>query len=364
MAAPLRIAGKKIVSAALVTLCALLLASPLGAASGARKASNTAVAVPVITMDGGRRLEFVSAFSSEKELNPKRSFWKRALDFVAGPPDYGRLIRPYGITTDSRGRIIVSDPGAMAVHIFDFEKKKYRRLQRGKGQDILSPIGVATDAQDNIYVTDSRSGRIFVFDAEGKFRRFIGSIAKNEGFFKRATGIAIDKQQGELFVADTLRDKIFVMDLQGHVLREFGRPGSGPGEFNFPTELVLQGSELLIVDAMNFRVQILDRQGRFLGQFGERGADMGTLFRPKGIAVDSEGDIYLVDALLEAVQVFGRNGTLLYTFGKTGGGPGEMQLPSGLWINASDRIYVADSYNQRVQIFQFISARRATGDQH
>jgi DNA-binding beta-propeller fold protein YncE len=346
----------------LVLLCALFVLLP--SASGARKNSSTAALVPVITMDGGRRLEFVSAFSSEKELNPNRSFWKRALDFVAGPPDYGKLIRPYGITTDSRGRIIVTDPGAMAVHIFDFEKKKYRRLERGKGQDLLSPIGVATDADDNIYVTDSRSGRIFVFDADGKFRRFIGAVAKNEGFFKRATGIAIDKQQGELFVSDTLRHKIFVMDLQGHMRREVGRPGAGPGEFNFPTELVLRGSELFVVDAMNFRVQVLDRQGGYLTQFGEAGAGTGRVFRPKGMGIDSEGSIYLVDALLEAVQVFSREGTLLYTFGASGGGPGELQLPSGLWINSADRVYVADSYNQRIQVFQFTSAKRTAGGQH
>lgn len=359
----MKIINSRIVSATLLFACALMLPTSLPG-SGTRLEAKTAVAVPVLTMDGGRRLEFVRAFSAEKELNPSRSFWKRALDFVAGPPDYRRLIRPYGITTDSRGRIIVTDPGAKAVHIFDFEKKKYHILEGGKGENFVSPIGVAVDAQDNIYVTDSRCGKIFVFDADGKFRRFVGQVTKSEGFFKRATGIAIDKQQAELFVSDTLRDKIFVMDLQGHLLREFGGRGDGPGKFNFPTELVLSGKDLLVVDAMNFRVQILDRQGHFLGQFGERGTDTGKLFRPKGLAVDSEGNIYLVDALLEAVQVFGRDGTFLYTFGRTGGGPGELQLPSGLWIDSSDRVYLADSYNQRIQIFQFISVKRAAGDRY
>jgi DNA-binding beta-propeller fold protein YncE len=344
------------------TALVCVLALPALAAAADRPTSQ-GLAVPVITMDGGRRLEFLRAFSSEKELNPKRSFWKKMVDFVAGAPEYGRLVRPYGVTTDSRGRIIVTDPGALAVHIFDFEKKKYRRLEGGKGQDLLSPIGVAVDADNNIYVTDSRSGRIFVFDADGKFRRFLGVVAKNEGFFKRATGIAIDQQRAELFVTDTLRDKIFVMDLQGHMLREFGRRGTEPGEFNFPTELALHGDQLLVVDTMNFRVQILDREGRFQRQFGSTTNHI-NLVRPKGMSVDSEGSIYLVDGLLENVQVFGPDGILLYSFGRTGGGPGELQLPSGLWIDASDHVYVADSYNQRVQIFQFTSAKRAAGGQH
>ena len=353
--------NKRIANFVLALACALML--PTSLSSETVKHSNAALTVPVITMDGGRRLDFVRAFSSETELNPNRSFWKRALDFVAGAPNYRQMVRPYGITTDSRGRIIVTDPGAMAVHIFDFDKSKYTRLAGGKGEDFQSPLGVAVDAQDNIYVSDSLSGKIFVFDANGKFKRFVGSVAKHEGFFKRPTGVAIDKQQGELFVTDTLRDKIFVMDLQGRMLREFGGRGNGPGEFNFPTELALHGNELMVVDAMNFRIQVLDQKGRFLAQFGERGAGIGKLYRPKGMAVDSEGDIYLVDALLEAVQVFGRDGTLLYVFGRTGGGPGDLQLPTGLWIDSSDRVYLADSYNQRVQVFQFVSAKRAAGAQ-
>lgn len=357
----MRSARAKIATA---TLLVIAFAIPVSSVAAGKRDRITVLALPAITMDGGRRLEFVRDFSSEKELNSKRSLLKRVLDFVAGPPDYSHLIRPYGITTDSLGRIIITDPGARAVHIFDFEKKKYRRLERGKGLDLESPIGVAVDAEDNIYVTDSSSGRIFVFDAGGKFQRFIGSITKQEGFFKRATGIAIDKQQKELFVSDTLRDKIFVMDLQGHLLREIGTRGSGPGQFNFPTELALYGDNLFVVDAMNFRVQILDRQGRFVAQFGERGLGIGKIFRPKGLSVDSEGDIYLVDALLGMVQVFNRDGELLYTFGKTGVGPGELQLPSGIWVDAADRIYLADSYNRRVQIFQFTSARRAAEGQH
>jgi len=115
---------------------------------------------------------------------------------------------------------------------------------------------------------------------------------------------------------------------------------------------------------MNFRVQIFTPQGRFIAQFGELGEGMGRIFRPKGVAVDSEGDVYLAEASLDAVQVFRRDGALLYTFGRSGGGPGELELPAGLWIDANDRIYVTDSYNQRVQVFQFTGAKRSNGGQH
>ena len=54
-----------------------------------------------------------------------------------GAPDYHTMVRPYDITTDSKGRIIIRDPGAHGVHIFDFGKQKYKFISRwdtGKNQ--------------------------------------------------------------------------------------------------------------------------------------------------------------------------------------------------------------------------------------
>ena len=82
----------------------------------------------VVALDGGRRLDFLGTFSSEKDVDLHRSFWKRAFDVIAGPPEYHRLVRPYGVATDSQGRILVTDPGADVVHVFDFTKKKYQFL--------------------------------------------------------------------------------------------------------------------------------------------------------------------------------------------------------------------------------------------
>jgi DNA-binding beta-propeller fold protein YncE len=341
-------------------LCALLLTAESGA--GARKPRNANPLTPaqeVVRLEGGRRVDFIGAFSSEADLKGPPSFWRRAFDLIAGPPEYHHLVRPYGIATDSFGRILITDPGDRSVHIFDFAKRKYSHYDHGKhGEEFCSPMGIAVDGQDNFYVTDSVLGKIFVFNSKGSFRRFIGASGPNEGFFKRPTGIAIDKQHNEIFVSDTLRDKVFVMDLAGHILRDFGSRGSGPGEFNFPTEVLLHGDDVLVVDAMNFRVQVFDRQGHYRSQFGSEGSQSGSIYRPKGLGMDSEGSIYLVDGLFETVQVFDRAGLLLYYFGQTGTGNAEFQLPSGLWIDGDDRIYVADSYNHRVQMLHFVSAQR------
>lgn len=95
---------------------------------------------------------------------------------------------------------------------------------------------------------------------------------------------------------------------------------------------------------------------------GQIADSVGGMFRPKGVAVDSENHLYVVDGLFGVVQVFDREGHLLYYFGKRGLGLGEFQLPSGVFIDRYDRVFVVDSYNRRVQVFRYHGlAKQARG---
>ena len=328
------------------------------------KTKQVVPAPPDLLLEGGRKLTFERTFASQREVH-KPGFWGKLLDVVAGEPDYHEMVRPYSIAVDSRGRAIVTDPGARGVHIFDFAQRKYKFIERkDKSKDPMPmPQCVALDAQDNIYVTDSEAGKVFVFDADGKFRRAIGSLKGGEGFFKRPTGIAVDSAAQRIYVTDTLRDQIFVLDLQGEVLQPIGKHGDGDGEFNFPTELRLLDQSLIVVDAMNFRVQLLRRDGTFQKAIGAIGDSTGSMFRPKGVGIDSEGHLYIADGMLGMVQVFDRDGQLLYYFGGRGTGAGQFQLPAGVFIDKEDRVFIVDSYNRRVQVYRYYGlAKQALGE--
>ena len=346
-------------AATLTILLALLLGAPAGAAK--RPKETVLPPAPDLLMDGGRKLSFERSFSLEREVKPKRSFWTRVVDVIAGEPDFHYLVSPYSVVTDSRGRIIVSDVAAAGIHIFDFEQQKYKFLSRrdARKDPMLTPQCVAVDDQDNIYATDSQSGKIFVFDASGKYRRAIGSLKGGEGYFKRPTGIAVDSAAQRIYVTDTLRDKIFIMDMQGSVLATIGKTGTGDGEFHYPTELRLHGPDLAVVDAMNFRVQVFDRSGTFRYAIGKLGDGAGWMFRPKGMGFDSESHLYVVDGQWGVVQVFNEQGQLLYYFGGRGTGAEQFQLPTGLDIDKHDRIYVVDSFNRRVQVLRYYGISQA-----
>ena len=344
----------------LLLLSSLLLPSAIFARS---KPAKTTIEVPQLLLEGGRSLTYQRSFSSDRDVRRKPGFFTRVFDFVVGAPDLHFLVRPYSVVEDSRGRIIVTDPGAQGVHIFDPVQQKYKFIERSdKGKDpMLTPQCVAVDDKDNIYVTDSDSGKIFVFNADGKYQRALGSLKGGEGFFKRPTGIAVDSAEQRIYVTDTLRNKIYVLDLNGSVMKSFGQEGEKEGDFNYPTELRFAGKDLLVVDAMNFRIQVLDRSGQFQYAIGKLGDDPGAMFRPKGVGIDSEGHLYVVEGSLNMVQVFNREGRLLYYFGQEGTGFGDFRLPSGLFVDGDDRVFVVDSYNHRVQEFQYRGLKAAKG---
>jgi len=334
-------------------------------ASKIQKETPTEPPPPDLLLEGGRKLTFERSFSSDLDVRGKPGFWAKLLDTVIGEPEHPYLVRPYSIAVDSRGRAIVTDPGAMGVHIFDFERHKYTFIERAQNykEPMLAPQCIAVDAQDNIYVTDSESGKIFVFNADGKFRQALGSLPGGEGYFKRPTGIAVDSAAQRIYVTDTLRDQIFVLDMQGQVVRTIGEHGTGNLQFNLPTELRLESDGLVVVDAMNFRIQFVDYGGAFESSIGEVGDAPNSLFRPKGIALDSEGHLYVVDGFRGIVQVYDREGQLLYYFGRKGTRAGEFQLPAGLVIDKQDRIFVVDSYNRRVQVFHYYGlSKQAAGE--
>ncbi len=258
----------------------------VAAASKIKVEKNDAPPPPDLLLEGGRKLAFVRTFQDDHDVEPKRGFFKKVVDVVAGPPQRRQAIRPYSIAVDSRGRAIVTDPGAMGIHIFDFPDHKYKFISRRDkdANSLRSPQCVAVDAQDNFYVTDSEMGKIFVFDSSGKFKRMIGSLKGGEGYFKRPTGIAVDSVEQRIYVTDTLRNKVYVLDMQGQVVQTIGQAGTQPGEFNYPTEVVLHGQDVAVVDAMNFRVQVFNRSGGFEYAVGAVGDGVGSFFRPKGSA--------------------------------------------------------------------------------
>jgi len=299
------------------------------------------------------RLSFVGSFSSAADVRrPLHPLLDRTLDIIAGPKDASLLVNalksPSAVTTDSNDRVFVADPGAKAVHMFDFIHSKYGLLDGGSDR-LGTPVSLAVDGQDNLYVVDERSRTILVYDSAGQFRRYLGRLSGGESYFESPAGITIDRPSGRIYVCDTHRHMIIVMDDRGRLIGKAGKRGGGgqPGEFRLPSRAVVLGGEVFVLDAGNTRIQILDTALHF-----RRAIDLAYADHRTGLAVDNQRNIYVSDPVLNRIQVFSHEGRLLYTFDPSKIQGANFSHPSSMWVSLGSCLYVVDSQSNRVGVFQ------------
>jgi len=80
-------------------------------------------------------------------------------------------------------------------------------------------------------------------------------------------GISLAFDGTALFVADAQDCAVKVFARDGRFLRSFGRKGSGPGEFSFPSGVAAAGGKVLVADKLNSRILFFDPEGRPAGGF-------------------------------------------------------------------------------------------------
>jgi DNA-binding beta-propeller fold protein YncE len=289
---------------------------------------------------------YVRDISRPADIGAKPSPFSRLADWITGMGrDKGRLDKPFGLALDDGGNLLVTDMGAHAVCFLDLSRKKWIRWESAGKTRFISPVAVARHGS-TFFVADSALGKVMAFDGKGKLQF---EITRE---LERPSGIALLGDR--LLVTDSQRHQVVLYDLGGKFISKFGRRGSGPGEFNFPTHVNVDAAgRIYVTDSLNNRIQVFDANGQFQRAFGSAGDGPGHFSRPKGVAVDRSGHVYVVDAVFDNVQVFDEQGRLLLNWGEAGPAPGEFWLPNAIVISRNNEIYVADSYNHRIQVFRY-----------
>jgi len=271
---------------------------------------------------------------------------------VAGEDKPVVLQRPQSGVVDEQGRILITDVSRQAVFVFDERQGKLVLWEKASGlHGFVGPIGIALGENGEAYVADAELGYVARLDRDGNT---LAPIGRN--ILQRPTGIAYDPVRQRLYVADTRASDIKVFDPNGVLIEVLGKRGDEKGELSFPTFLALHGDELYVSDTMNARVQVLSAEtGENLRTISERGTYVGDLIRPKGVGVDSEGNVYVVESYHDHLLVYNSKGEFLMAIGGgSGQGIGQYYLPSGMWVDARNRVFLADTFNGRVIVFQFL----------
>jgi predicted membrane-bound mannosyltransferase/sugar lactone lactonase YvrE len=187
----------------------------------------------------------------------------------------------------------------------------------------------------------------------------LGSPGSAPGQFNRPRDLVV-APDGSLYVADTDNHRIQHLARDGSLIHSWGSfadisQGPAPGGTFYEPWGVAQGPDgsIYVTDTWNHRIQKFTPEGEFLTMWGFFGqAESPTAFwGPRDVVVDAEGRVHLTDTGNKRVVIFDAEGNYLNQFGSEGFDPGQFSEPVGLALDGEGRLYVADTWNQRIQQF-------------
>jgi hypothetical protein len=211
----------------------------------------------------------------------------------------------------------------------------------GKGM-YTTPHAIRVDRQGNVWTTDAASSMVYKFKPDGTLllKIEVGGQPSPCGSFCSTTDVAF-AGDGHVFVADGYRNaRILEYTADGKKVNEWGRAGTGPGEFRLPHSIQIdERGVIYVADRENGRIQRFDRTGKFLGEWTQYGKTFGLALAgdalwlstiPRG-PNSAPGWLIKLDratgALAGFVKSEGNHGMAVMTNGDLLMAPGPNQVP-------------------------------------
>lgn len=204
-------------------------------------------------------------------------------------------------------------------------------------------IGVQPDSHGNLWVFHRSEPPILEFDASGKFLKSFGA-----GMFVQPHGLALDRD-GNIWVTDQLGkdgkgQQATKFSPEGKVLMTLGKAGvagNGPDTFNGPCDVVVApNGDIFVADGhgndTNARVVKFSKDGKYIKEWGRKGTGPGEFDTLHSIAMDSKGRIFVADRGNNRIQIFDQDGKFIAEWKQFG-------RPSGIYISKNDTLYSVDS---------------------
>jgi DNA-binding beta-propeller fold protein YncE len=215
------------------------------------------------------------------------------------------------IAGDSRGNIYVihrpTDPNGDPVVVLDRTGKVLHTWGRG---DYKIPHGIRIDAAGNVWTLDANLSKVFKYTPDGKKLMTIdvGGVPDPKRDFCGITDIAFNPDgNGHVYIADGYcNGRVLEYDAEGKKVTEWGKRGTGPGEFNLVHGIAVgPDKNLYVADRENGRIEWFDLHGKFLGQHKYGGQFYNVTFdshgqlwasvHPKDASLDDEFNVVKFD---------------------------------------------------------------------
>lgn len=234
------------------------------------------------------------------------------------------------------------------------------------GDVCSAPHGVWVNQADEIFLADTGFHTITRHAPSGEVLLTLGTKgqAGTPGAPFNMPTHAVQAPNGDIVVSDGYgQNRIHRFSARGEHILSFGagdsvflqkrfgsgpvggRPGTGPGEFNVPHDLLIDAeSRVYVMDRENDRWQVFTLDGEFVSL-------CTGLTHPNRIVRDQDGAFHIAGA--GGVEIRQPDGTLIGRWGEKGSGPGQyVNTMHGAWMDTDGSLYIAEpSVNNRLQKF-------------
>ncbi|RPI51768.1 MAG: 6-bladed beta-propeller [Acidobacteria bacterium] len=206
------------------------------------------------------------------------------------------------------------------------------------------------DPDRHVWLVEHTSHQILKFTNDGsKLVMRIGEkgVPGNDKTHFNQPSDMLFMPNGDFYVTDGYRNtRVVKFSKDGKYLMEWGKPGSGPGEFRTVHGIAIDAKRRIYVgDRENSRIQIFDENGRFLDQWTD-------IPHPYFLYMSEDQHLWVGDGVVHKILKFDLDGRLQYSWGTFGRMPGFLWGPHQLSVDRAGNLYVANAQGNNVAKFR------------
>ena len=274
-----------------------------------------------------------------KDVPARGDIKGRALGLLSGVLEQGRQQSRF----DEHTLMIFNRSGSL---VDSWGQHKSLFTDGGAHRIQISPY----DPERHVWLIEHLSHQIFKFTNDGaKLVMRLGEkgVPGNDQTHFNQPSDMLFMPNGDFYVTDGYRNtRVVKFSKDGKYLMEWGKAGTGPGEFHTVHGITIDARRRIYVgDRENARIQIFDENGKFLDQWT-------NIPHPYFLYMSADQHLWVGDGLVHKIMKFDLDGRLLYSWGTFGRMPGFLWGPHQLSVDKAGHLYVANAQGNNVAKFR------------